>query len=370
MPSAADALKTTSLHGWHLSHGGKMVPFAGYEMAVQYAPGILAEHHHTRSQASLFDVGHMGQALLRGDNPAKLFEELVPGDIQGLEVNQTRYTQLTNEQGGIIDDLMVTNCGDHLYLVVNAGCKEKDYARIREVIGDRAELELLDDQGLIALQGPAAVKVISEYAGDVNTMSFMSSAELDIAGITCRVSRSGYTGEDGVEISVPGARAAELAELLMAEDSVLPAGLGARDTLRLEAGLCLYGNDIDDTTTPVEAGLTWSIGKRRRADGGFPGAAVIQRQINDGAMRKRVGIKPAGRAPARAHTEITDDAGGTIGEVTSGGFGPTAEGPVAMGYVSAAQSSPGTKLGLIVRGKRLEAEVVRLPFVAHRYHRN
>ncbi len=360
-------LKQTALHGWHESAGGKMVPFAGYSMPVQYPDGILAEHHHTRANASVFDVGHMGQALLKGDNPAALMEELVPGDISGLDTNQIRYTQLTNDQGGIIDDLMVTQTGDALYLVVNAGCKDKDYARIRDVLGSRADLEILENQALLALQGPKAAEVLAGFAPEATTMSFMTSAELDVAGIPCRVSRSGYTGEDGYEISIPNSRAEELATLLCGDEKVKPAGLGARDTLRLEAGLCLYGNDINETTTPVEAALTWSIGKRRREEGGFPGADVIQAQIQDGAPRKRVGIKPAGKAPARAHTEIVDESGNRLGEVTSGGFGPTAEGPVAMGYVKTAHTAPDTKLGLIVRGKPLEANVVRLPFVKHQY---
>ncbi len=367
MSGGGTDLRNTTLHDWHESIGGKMVPFAGYSMPVQYPDGILAEHHYTRANASLFDVGHMGQALLKGDDPAALIEELVPGDISGLSTNQIRYTQLTNDQGGVIDDLMVTQTGSALYLVVNAGCKDKDYARIREVLGSRAELEILDDQALIALQGPVAADVLAGFAPEAATMSFMTSAELDVAGIPCRVSRSGYTGEDGYEISVPNNRAEELAGLLCGNEHVKPAGLGARDTLRLEAGLCLYGNDIDETTTPVEAALTWSIGKRRREEGGFPGADVIQAQIKDGAPRKRVGIKPSGKAPARAHTEIVDEAGNRIGEVTSGGFGPTAEGPVAMGYVETAHAAPDTKLGLIVRGKTLEANVVRLPFVKHQY---
>jgi len=360
-------LKKTALYDWHESAGGKMVPFAGYSMPVQYSDGILAEHHQTRANASLFDVGHMGQALLHGNDPAALMEELAPGDILGLDKDQIRYTQLTNEQGGIIDDLMVTQTGSALYLVVNAGCKDKDYSRIREVLGGRAELEVLDDQALLALQGPAAAEVLSGFAPEAETMKFMTSAEIGVAGIPCRVSRSGYTGEDGYEISVPNNRAEELAALLCGNEHVKPAGLGARDTLRLEAGLCLYGNDIDETTTPVEAALTWSIGKRRREEGGFPGADVIQSQLRDGAPRKRVGIKPAGKAPARAHTEIVDESGARIGEVTSGGFGPTSEGPVAMGYVETAHAAPDTKLGLLVRGKALEANVVRLPFVKHQY---
>ena len=365
----ADGTKKTALYDLHVRLGAKMTPFAGHEMPVQYQDGILAEHGHTRAKAGLFDVSHMGQAVLRGADVAAAFEELVPGDISGLAQGQIRYTQLTNDQGGIIDDLMVTNRGDHLFLVVNAGCKGKDFGHIKEHLGSRCDLDILDDRGLIAFQGPAAADVLSRFAFGVASLPFMTMQEIDINGISCLVSRSGYTGEDGYEISVPGENTESLAELLLNEAEVAPIGLGARDSLRLEAGLCLYGHDIDDDTTPIEAGLLWSIGKRRRQDGGFLGADTILQQISDGAPRKRIGIKPVGRAPARKGTEVTDTNGTAVGRVTSGGFGPTVQGPVAMGYVIAENAMPETSVELIVRGKSLQANLVRLPFVEHRYFR-
>ncbi len=364
-----DTLQTTNLHQLHVSLGAKMVPFAGYDMPVQYPDGILTEHRHTRSQAGLFDVGHMGQAILRGDDVAAALETLVPGDIAGLEPGQMRYTQFTNEAGGILDDLMVTNRGDHFFLVVNAGCKEDDFAHIQEHIGERAELEILADRGLIALQGPEAATVLSRHAPGVEAMPFMTMQDIEIGGTNCPVSRSGYTGEDGYEISVPGEKAVELAELLLNEAEVEPIGLGARDTLRLEAGLCLYGHDIDETTSPIEAGLLWSIGKRRREEGGFLGAERIIAEIANKPSRRRVGILPDGRAPAREGTEITDQAGNNIGVVTSGGFGPTVDGPIAMGYVTRENAAVETTLQLTVRGKSLNSKVIKLPFVAQNYYR-
>ncbi|MCW9039795.1 MAG: glycine cleavage system aminomethyltransferase GcvT [Rhodospirillales bacterium] len=362
-------LKTTPLDSLHRELGGKMVPFAGYAMPVQYPAGILKEHAQTRTQAGLFDVSHMGQARMTGADPATAFETLVPGDIAGLGAGRMRYTMFTNEAGGILDDLMATNMGDHLFLVVNAACKEADFAHIESGLGDRARLEILTDRALLALQGPAAATVLARFAFAAATMPFMSAAEMDIGGVSCLVTRSGYTGEDGYEISIPAAEAEKIARLLLAEVEVAPVGLGARDSLRLEAGLCLYGSDIDTQTTPVEAGLTWAIGKRRREEGGFPGADVIIGQIRGGVSRKRVGILPEGRAPARAHTEITDADGSVIGEVTSGGFGPTIERPIAMGYVAVGSSLPGTRVNLVVRGKALPGAVVRMPFVEQRYYR-
>ncbi len=361
--------KKTALHNLHQRLGAKMTPFAGYEMPVQYQDGILAEHAHTRTNAGLFDVSHMGQAMLRGADAAAGLEELVPGDITGLAEGQIRYTQFTNEKGGIIDDLMVTNRGDHLFLVVNAGCKEKDFDHIKEHLSGRCDLEVLDGKGLVALQGPAAADVLSRLAPGVESMPFMAMKEVDVEGISCLVSRSGYTGEDGYEISVPADQAESLAEKLLNEAEVAPIGLGARDSLRLEAGLCLYGHDIDDETTPIEAGLLWSIGKRRRQEGGFLGADTVLRQIGEGAPRKRIGIKPQGRAPAREGADVVDSNGAVIGRVTSGGFGPTVQGPVAMGYVISENAVPDTQVGLIVRGKNLPANLVRLPFVEHRYFR-
>ena len=361
-------LKQTPLHDLHVARGGKMVPFAGYAMPVQYAAGILGEHRHTRERAGLFDVSHMGQVRLVGGDPAAAMEALVPGDIKALPAGQMRYTQLTNGQGGILDDLMVTNFGDHLFAVFNAACKDADTAHVRAHLPAGTKLETLDDRALLALQGPAAAVVLARHA-DCADMVFMQARPLEVAGIDCLVSRSGYTGEDGFEISVPDDKAVELAELLLNEAEVMPIGLGARDSLRLEAGLCLYGHDIDETTTPVEAALTWSIGKRRREEGGFPGADVIQKQLADGVTRRRVGIKPTGRAPAREGTEIVDQDGKAIGAITSGGFGPTVDGPVAMGYVAVDHAKTGTPVGLTIRGKRHDATVAKMPFVPQRYYR-
>ena len=369
MADANDGLKKTPLHDLHVELKARMVPFAGYAMPVQYPAGILREHLHTREKAGLFDVSHMGQLRIRGDDPVGALETLVPGDLRALAEGRTRYTLLTNERAGILDDLMVTQAGDHLFVVVNAATKEADIAHMRAALGGRVEIEHLEGRGLLALQGPQAAAVLARFAPEAAAMSFMTQRALSVGGIPVLASRSGYTGEDGFEISVEAARAEELARLLLAEPEVAPIGLGARDSLRLEAGLCLYGHDIDETTTPVEAGLAWSISKRRRAEGGYPGDAVVAAQLRDGPARKRVGIRPEGRAPAREHTEITDADGNRIGEVTSGGFGPTVDGPVAMGYVPAAAAEPGTPLSLVVRGKPLPARVAPLPFAPHRYHR-
>jgi aminomethyltransferase len=365
-----DALHRTALHALHLSLGAKMVPFAGYGMPVQYPSGILAEHRQCRGAAALFDVGHMGQARIHGARAAEAMEALVPGDVAGLAIDHTRYTQLTNDRGGIIDDLMVTRRADHLFLVVNAAGKEADFAHIQAALPAGCRLERLDDRALIALQGPAAASVLESLAPGVSTLSFMSLAEATIGGIQCLVSRSGYTGEDGFEISAPNSRAEDLARLLLSKDSVKPAGLGARDTLRLEAGLCLYGHDIDETTTPVEAALAWTIGKRRREQGGFPGDAVIRAQLAEGPKRRRVGIRPEGRAPVRDGAAISDEQGQALGSVTSGGFGPTVQAPVAMGYVAATHTKDGAPLKLALRDRAVDARVARLPFVPHRYHRD
>jgi aminomethyltransferase len=368
----AQPLKRTPLHALHVELGAKMVPFAGYDMPVQYPAGILTEHLHTRSGAGIFDVSHMGQVRLTGKggaSPAKALEALVPADIQGLKPGQMRYTQFTNKKGGIIDDLMVANTGDHLMLVVNAAGKEGDAAHLRRHLSEACEIEELSTRGLIALQGPKAADVLGRLAPQARAMTFMTAAFLTIDGVTCYVTRSGYTGEDGYEISMPSDAAERLTRRLLREPDVKPIGLGARDSLRLEAGLCLHGNDIDESTTPVEAALVWSIGKRRRSEGGFIGADVILRQLKDGAARRLVGIRPEGRAPVRAHAEIQDKAGRRIGDVTSGGFGPTVNGPVAMGYVAIGSAAPGTELQVIVRDKSLPAKVAPLPFVPHRYYR-
>ncbi len=370
MPEAK-TLSRTPLYDLHVALGGRMVPFAGYELPVQYKAGIIGEHTHTRGAASLFDVSHMGQAVILGDDAVDAIEALVPGDIAGLERHHVRYTQLTNDAGGIIDDLMVTRLADGLGLVVNGARKQVDYAHLEAALaGSGCRFEPQPDRALLALQGPQAVAALRRHAGGCEKLTFMEAAAFDIGGVTAWISRSGYTGEDCYEISVPGAEAIAVAETLLAEPEVEPAGLGARDSLRLEAGLCLWGHDIDETTTPVEAALTWSVGKRRRAEGGFPGDAVILDQIEKGAPRKRVGLRPEGRAPAREGAEITDADGTAIGTVTSGGFGPSVGAPVAMGYAAAGHTQPDTPVSLIVRGKPLAAHVAKLPFVQPNYVRS
>ncbi|HYB55688.1 MAG TPA: glycine cleavage system aminomethyltransferase GcvT [Alphaproteobacteria bacterium] len=362
-------LERTPLYDLHLSLGAKMVPFAGYEMPVNYPSGILAEHMHTRKAAGLFDVSHMGQVRLRGKDAPAAFERLVPGDILGLAPWRQRYTQFTNEAGGILDDLMATRLEDGLFVVVNAACKADDIAHMEKGLDGRVRLEPLADRALLALQGPAAAAVLGRLAPACVSQKFMSLARYTLGGTEALVTRSGYTGEDGFEISLPVAAAAGFARRLLAEPEVKPIGLGARDSLRLEAGLCLYGHDIDTTTTPVEAGLVWSIGKRRRLEGGFPGAEVIRAQLAKGVERKRVGILPDGKAPARDGTAIMDAAGRRIGTVTSGGFGPSVGGPIAMGYVESASAAVGTPVQLIVRGVPRPAKVAALPFVPQRYYR-
>jgi aminomethyltransferase len=366
---ADQALHHTPLYDLHLGLGAKMVPFAGYAMPVQYPPGVMAEHLHTRSKAGLFDVSHMGQLRLSGADAARALEALVPGEIQALAPGRMRYTLLTNETGGILDDLMVTNAGDHLLVVVNAARKAEDLAHLRAGLRGDVVLTPLEDQALLALQGPAAAAALDRLAPGVAGMKFMTGAAMAIDGTSCFVTRSGYTGEDGFEISVPAAAAEPLARRLLALPGVMAVGLGARDSLRLEAGLCLYGHDIDETTTIVEADLAWAVQKRRRAEGGFPGAAAVQRELAQRAPRKRVGIKPEGRAPARENTEIVDVTGTLVGRITSGGFGPSVDGPIAMGYVAASRAALGTALQLMVRGTPRAARVVPLPFVPHRYYR-
>jgi aminomethyltransferase len=362
-------LKRTALYELHVAHGGKMVPFAGYEMPVQYPAGILTEHNHTRAKASIFDVSHMGQIALRGADPSTALETLVPGDIAGLAPGRMRYTMFTNETGGILDDLMVTNVGEYLFLVVNAACKDSDIAHLKDRLPGGIEVEILDNRSLIALQGPAAAAIMARYAPGADTMPFMTALPFEIDGSRLAVTRSGYTGEDGYEISIPSDAALRITELFLSAKDVEFAGLGARDSLRLEAGLCLHGHDIDETTTPVEAALTWSIGKRRRAAGGFPGDTVIKQQIADGVARKRVGILPDGKAPAREGTGITDADGAPIGTVTSGGFGPSVEGPIAMGYVDIAHATTDTPVNLVVRGQPRPGRIAPMQFVPNRYYR-
>jgi aminomethyltransferase len=376
-PVAGETLLKTPLHGEHVAAGARMVPFAGYDMPVQYQTGILAEHVWTREHAGLFDVSHMGQAALIGPDhatTARALETLAPADILNLKPGQQRYTQLLDDNGGILDDLMVTRPANplqhgELLLVVNASTKEADYAHIAARLPAGVDLRPFEDRALLALQGPQAEAVLARQAPDLASLAFMQATQTMIGGIPAHVSRSGYTGEDGFEISVPADRALELWQLLMADEQVRPIGLGARDSLRLEAGLCLYGHDIDTTTTPVEAALTWSIQKRRREEGGFPGADRIRREIKEGPARVRVGLKPAGRAPAREGTVVTTLDGREVGAVTSGGFGPTVNGPVAMGYITREFSQVGTELHLVVRGKPLLASVVAMPFAPHRYKR-
>ena len=370
-----DRLKQTPLHALHVELGGRMVPFAGYDMPVQYPPGVLKEHQHTRTAAGLFDVSHMGQALLKpadGGDPAAALETLVPGAIQVLKPGRMRYTLLLNEAGGILDDLMVTRtaAGDGtLYLVVNAACKDADFALIAGKLAGRAVLERLDDRALIALQGPAAAGVLGAIAPAAADLGFMEAATVSVDGAELFISRSGYTGEDGFEISVPADAADVFARRLLDHPDVWPIGLGARDSLRLEAGLCLYGHDIDQTTSPVEASLVWALGKKRREAGDFPGADRILRELADGPARVRVGLMPEGRAIAREGADIVDLSGSAIGTVTSGGFGPTTGGPVAMGYVAPTFAEVGTRLGLVVRGRTLPARVAAMPFVQQRYVR-
>jgi len=376
-PATANPPKRTPLYDIHVASGARMVPFAGYEMPVQYPMGILKEHLWTREKAGLFDVAHMGVCFLQGPDhatTAAALERLVPADIAALRPGQQRYTQLLADDGGILDDLMVTHSPEptsdgNLVLVVNAACKDADYAHMRAHLPGNVRLFVADERALVALQGPAAVAVLERLVPGIGALGFMTGAYATLAGQTVFLTRSGYTGEDGFEIALPAAHAVRIWQTLLADPQVQPIGLGARDSLRLEAGLCLYGHDIDRSTSPIEAGLHWSIQKRRREMGGFPGADRIQRELRDGPARRRVGIRPEGRAPAREGTEILSMAGERIGAVTSGGFGPTVNAPVAMGYVASAHAAPGTKVQLVVRGKPLPAQIVSLPFVPHRYVR-
>jgi aminomethyltransferase len=373
-------LNRTPLHGLHVALGGKMVPFAGYEMPVQYATGVLREHLHTRGSAGLFDVSHMGQIALRAksgrvEDAALALERLVPQDIVAIAPGRQRYAQFTDEAGGILDDLMVANFGDHLFLVVNAACKEADEAHLRQHLTETCVIEPLESRALIALQGPKAESVLAKFCAEAPAMRFMDAGPHRVAGLPCFVSRSGYTGEDGFELSVPAEHAEQLAKDLLADSEALPIGLGARDSLRLEAGLCLYGHDIDLTTTPVEAALEWSVQKSRRRGGaragGFPGSRRILEQFATGAPRRRVGLKPEGRAPVREGTALFADAvsAESVGKVTSGGFGPSLNAPLAMGYLPTTLAAPGTLVFAEVRSQRLPCRVVATPFVPNTYKR-
>jgi aminomethyltransferase len=368
MTVTTEILRRTPLHALHVELGAKLVPFAGYEMPVQYPAGILKEHLHTRSHAGLFDVSHMGQGFLGGDIAA--LERLTPADVTGLKEGMQRYGLLLTEAGTIKDDFMFSRLAGEaeLYLVVNAGCKEADFAYIAQKLGSAVTLTPRFDRALLALQGPLAAQVLERHAPGISELTFMKVVRATLAGAPAIISRTGYTGEDGFEISLEGADAERVARALLAEEEVLPIGLGARDSLRLEAGLCLYGHDMDETVDPVEANLVWSIGKRRKLEKGFLAADAIMDKVVNGAARKRVGIRPEGRAPAREGAEIM--AGGrVIGRVTSGGFGPSVNGPVAMGYVESAYAADGTKIDLMVRGQALPAVVAPLPFVPHTYKR-
>jgi aminomethyltransferase len=375
--ASTEPLLKTPFHARHVAAGARMVPFAGYDMPVQYPAGIMAEHNWTRESAGLFDVSHMGQAFLVGpdhETTARALEALIPADIVNLPPGKQRYSQLLNEEGGILDDLMVTRSADPdedgaLLLVVNAACKVADYAHIEARLPANVKLVKAEHRGLIALQGPKAEEALAALNPEAAEMGFMTLRSMKLGGVKANVSRSGYTGEDGYEISAAADRIGEIWDALLLDPKVKPIGLGARDSLRLEAGLCLYGHDIDTTTSPVEAALNWSIQKRRREEGGFPGAARIQREFAEKPDRVRVGLLPEGRAPAREGAEIATADGTIVGKVTSGGFGPTLNGPCAMGYVAKEHSAPGTKLDLIVRGKPLAATVAAMPFVPNRYKR-
>jgi aminomethyltransferase len=373
-------LKNTPLHALHVARGGKMVPFAGYDMPVQYGSGVLREHLHTRASAGLFDVSHMGQIALypksgKVEDAALALERLAPQDILGVAQGRQRYAQFTNDAGGILDDLMVANFGSHLFLVVNAACKDEDEALLRAHLSDVCAIEPLADRALIALQGPKAESVLAKFCAGAPAMRFMDAGPHTVDGIECFVSRSGYTGEDGFEISVPADHAEALAKTLLANSDVLPIGLGARDSLRLEAGLCLYGHDIDTSTTPVEGALQWSIQKRRRTGGaragGFPGADKILAQLEGGVSRRRVGLRPEGRAPVREGTPLFADASSSeqIGAVTSGGFGPSINAPVAMGYLPSSLTEVGSAVFAQLRGQRLPLRVAAMPFVPNTYKR-
>jgi aminomethyltransferase len=373
-------LKRTPLHALHLARGGKMVPFAGYDMPVQYAAGVLREHLHTRDKAGLFDVSHMGQIALhpksgRIEDAARALERLVPQDILNVAPGRQRYAQFTNATGGILDDLMVANFGRHLFVVVNAACKAEDEALLRAGLSDVCEIEPLTNRALIALQGPRAESVLAKLCAEASEMRFMDCGPRRLIGIDCFVSRSGYTGEDGFEISVPAEHAQALAEALLDNPDVLPIGLGARDSLRLEAGLCLYGHDIDTFTTPVEGALQWSIQKSRRTGGaragGFPGADQILSQLENGAPRRRVGLRPEGRAPVREGCALFADetSSEAIGSVTSGGFGPSLNAPVAMGYLPSLLATQDNLVFAELRGQRLPLRIAPMPFVANTYKR-
>jgi aminomethyltransferase len=372
-----DELKKTPLHALHLELGAKMVPFGGYDMPVTYPPGLIKEHLHTREAAGLFDVSHMGQCYVVSDSwetTARALEALVPAEVLNLKPGRQRYSQLTNDEGGLLDDLMITRLpyedfAGAAYVVVNAGAKDADYAHIAARLPAGVRLEIEPDLALIALQGPRAAEVLASLVPEVAEMPFMTCLGAVWNGVGVHISRSGYTGEDGYEISLKGEAGSAFAKALLANPLVMPIGLGARDTLRLESGLCLSGHDFDANISPVEADLTFSIGKRRREEGGFPGAERIQSELRNGPSKLRVGLKLEGRAPAREGCEIADKTGAVVGKVTSGSFTPTLGAPIAMGYVPASLAAPGTALDILIRGKPNAATIVPMPFVEKRFYR-
>jgi len=370
--SPSEELLITPLHDLHLETGARMVPFAGYSMPVQFE-GVKAEHMHTRSSAGLFDVSHMGQILVEGPEAVQQLEKLIPADLQDLPINKQRYGVLTNTSGGILDDLMICRWDEQLfYLVVNAACKATDLAWLEANL-EGVDITVLEDRALLALQGPASEEIMAALAADVSSLSFMQGTQASILDAQCYITRSGYTGEDGFEISIPADKANDLARALLANYDIKPVGLGARDTLRLEAGLCLYGHDINSETTPISAGLEWSISKARRTggarQGGFPGADIILEQMEKGTKQKRAGLKGEGKAPVREGAELVNCEGQPVGSVTSGGFAPSLNGPVAMGYVDSPLAEPGTSLLAMVRGKPLPVTVTPLPFIQTGYKR-
>jgi len=370
--TSSSDLRKTPLHALHVSLGARMVPFAGYDMPVQYYEGIIKEHLHTRTQAGLFDVSHMGQATLEGDDPASALERVTPADVAGLKDGQQRYALLLNDDGGIKDDFMVARLPSEraLHLVVNAATKESDFAYIAERLKGRAVLKPLPTRALLALQGPMAEDVLARHDYDVTKLGFMKIGRFRIAGAPAIVSRSGYTGEDGFEISIDAHEADHVARALLAEREVLPIGLGARDSLRLEAGLCLYGHDIEETTSPIEADLAFSIGKRRKMARDFPAAERLMNELLEGTERKRVGLRVLDKVPAREGAEIIEKSGRAIGRVTSGSFGPSVGAPIAMGYVETPFAADGTELAVMVRGAARPVQVAPMPFVPHRYKRS
>jgi len=376
---SSETEKKTALYDLHVELGGKMVPFAGYLLPVQYSDGVINSHLHCRKSCSLFDVSHMGQLRLTGKNRLEYLETLVPSDLFQLKANQGRLSVLTNQNGGIIDDCVITNRENHVYMVVNAGCKDKDIAHMKSALShfnsknkSDVKMEYIQDRSLLALQGPYAASVLSRHIPsnfDISKLEFMYQANIKVDGIDCIVTRCGYTGEDGFEISVPSKDAITLMQNLLKNKEVLAAGLGVRDSLRLEAGLCLYGHELNESISPVEAQLSWLIGKRRKEKGGFLGHANIMKIIQDGPKRKRVGLIVSKGAPAREETEIQDTDGLKIGHVTSGTFSPSLKKAISMGYVSSSHAEPGTKISVVVRGKPLEAEIVKIPFVPTNYYK-